>query len=142
MIYAAYSRRGAAYRCHEAFRYDCVLPAGIVKSHSHGSSIIVTYRQFEPHFVRMDPISITTGILSSFQVVYLTTRFIYNEIMRAKGFRGGKAQMALKYRLEIVRLKTFWVVLTKSTGTTINTKSLNSLSRVSSGVLSLLPTNR
>jgi hypothetical protein len=94
-----------------------------------------TFRSIGTSTVKMDPVSITTGVLSSFQIVYLTTRFIYNEVMKAKGFRGGKAQMAMKYRLEIVRLKTFWVVLTKSTGTTINTKSLNSLSRVSSGVL-------
>ncbi len=78
----------------------------------------------------MDPTSGAEAILSTFHVVYLTTRFIYNEILRAKGFRKGRANMAHKYRLEILRLKAFWMILTQDVGTTTNINSLNGLPKV------------
>ncbi|KAI1280219.1 hypothetical protein F5Y07DRAFT_387067 [Xylaria sp. FL0933] len=57
----------------------------------------------------MDPFTAAQAVVSAFQAVYLTSRFIYREVLRAKGFHDGRAKMAQAYRKEILRLKAFWV---------------------------------
>ncbi|KAK5625622.1 hypothetical protein RRF57_001338 [Xylaria bambusicola] len=77
----------------------------------------------------MDPISITMAVISGFQIVYLTSRFMYHEILRARGFHDGRAQMAKNYRYEIVRLKVFWMVFTRDVRGTTDIASFKGLSR-------------
>ncbi|KAI1110060.1 hypothetical protein F5Y14DRAFT_430119 [Nemania sp. NC0429] len=62
----------------------------------------------------MDPISIATAVITTFEVVYLTTRFIYREVLRVKGFHDGKAKMARNYRIQIVRLNVFWTLIVRN----------------------------
>jgi hypothetical protein len=76
----------------------------------------------------LDPMSVATAVLSTFHVLYLTARFIYREVLRAKGFHDGRARMAQKYRLEIVRLRAFWTVLTRNVGRTTDVHSFKGLS--------------
>ncbi|KAK3382673.1 hypothetical protein B0T24DRAFT_517082 [Lasiosphaeria ovina] len=74
-----------------------------------------------------DPLSIATGVLALFQGVYLTSRFVYRQVLVAKGFHTGKAEMARDYRFQIVRLRTFWVVLTREIGPKTTANSLAGL---------------
>lgn len=82
----------------------------------------------------MDPISIATAIVPLFQGVYLTCRFVYRQVLVAKGFHAGKAKMAQRYRFQIVRLKTFWVMLTREIGPKTDINSLACLPKVCSEV--------
>ncbi|KAI3316640.1 hypothetical protein HD806DRAFT_527702 [Xylariaceae sp. AK1471] len=79
----------------------------------------------------VDPTSIGTAVLSTFHVLYLTVRFIYREVLRAKGFHDGRARMAQMYRLEIVRLRAFWTDILGLIYTTLSDMStaLNTYSR-------------
>jgi len=81
-------------------------------------------------FAVMDPLTIATAVMPLFQTVYLTCRFLYRQVLVAKGFRSGKANMARSYRFQIVRLKTFWAMLTREIGTVTNVNSLTSLPKV------------
>lgn len=78
----------------------------------------------------MDPISIATAVISTLEVVYLTTRFIYREVLRIKGFHDGKAKMARNYRLQIVRLNAFWTLLVRDGKMKIGTGEFKGLSEV------------
>ncbi|KAI1126010.1 hypothetical protein F5Y10DRAFT_245896 [Nemania abortiva] len=73
----------------------------------------------------MDPASIAMAVTFTFQVVYVTSRFIYREVSKAKGFHGGRVKMVQKYHYEIARLKTFWVVLTHDVKTIADMSSSN-----------------
>ncbi|KAI0100770.1 hypothetical protein GGR51DRAFT_344546 [Nemania sp. FL0031] len=60
----------------------------------------------------MDGAGIPEAVAITFQVIYITSRFIYREVSKVKGFHDGKMKMVSKYRYEIARLEAFWVVLT------------------------------
>ncbi|KAK0734620.1 hypothetical protein B0T26DRAFT_670890 [Lasiosphaeria miniovina] len=82
-----------------------------------------------------DPLSIATGVLALFQGVYLTSRFVYRQVLVAKGFHAGKAEMAGDYRFQIVRLRTFWIVLTREIGPKTTANSLAGLHKACPEVL-------
>jgi hypothetical protein len=75
----------------------------------------------------MEPASLALSVIAAFKDVYLTAKFIRNAARSIKDFRSEKGTLFVQYRVQIVRLKVFWQMLTGNGGNQMNDHGLDAM---------------
>ena len=87
----------------------------------------------------MDVASLTLAVVGLFKDAYLTIKFIYKCLSTIRRFREGHADMALRYSIQIYRLRYFWAIFTGKMDNTINIKAIDKDPNVSAGAIRTSP---
>jgi len=87
----------------------------------------------------MDVTSLTLAVVGLFKDAYLTIKFVHRCLLTIRRFREGHADMALRYGIQIYRLRYFWAVFTGKMDNTINIKAIDKDLNVSTGAIRTSP---
>lgn len=71
----------------------------------------------------MDGASLAVAVVGLFKDVYLTIKFVRKIWRTMKAFREDREEVALKYALQLTRLRGFWQVFNNNTSNKIDTKA-------------------
>ena len=83
----------------------------------------------------MEVTSLTLAVVGLFKDAYLTIKFVHRCLSTIRKFRESHADMALRYGIQIHRLRWFWAAFTGKMDDTISIKAINKDPNVSSGII-------
>lgn len=70
-------------------------------------------------------------VVGAFKEVYLLAKFVYKTIHSAAHYQEEEKSLVREFKIELLHLRSFWIVFTKADGKLIEDDPLNEVSRCS-----------
>lgn len=83
------------------------------------------------HDSEMEPLSGGLAVVGAFKEVYLLAKFVYKTIHSASHYQDEEKSLVREFKIEVLHLRSFWIVFTKADGKLIEDDPLNQVSRYS-----------
>lgn len=77
----------------------------------------------------MDALSGSLAVVGAFKEVYLLAEFVYKIIHSASHYQEEEKSLVREFKIELLHLKSFWVVFTEADGKLLEDDPLNRVSR-------------